>query len=120
MLAGKVYRDRIVARDGVCAVIERIMTRLLGVEEINGHGICPTYLYRWTLGVFWGGRCKYHPSCSQYALEAIRTHGALAGSWLGLRRICRCHPWGGCGEDPVPISRINSVRLPMGTNRNEF
>ena len=83
-------------------------------------------LYRWVISpakacVFGPlGRCRFTPSCSQYALEAIRTHGALAVSWLGLRRICRCHPWGGCGEDPVPISRINSVRLPMGTNRNEF
>ncbi len=46
--------------------------------------------------------CRYTPSCSQYALEALRKHGALKGSYLTLKRILRCHPWGGSGYDPVP------------------
>ena len=46
--------------------------------------------------------CRYSPTCSNYALEAVRVHGAFQGSWLALCRICRCHPWGGCGYDPVP------------------
>ncbi len=46
--------------------------------------------------------CRFTPTCSEYAAEAVRAHGALAGSWLALKRICRCHPWGGCGHDPVP------------------
>ncbi|MDE7387950.1 MAG: membrane protein insertion efficiency factor YidD [Muribaculaceae bacterium] len=46
--------------------------------------------------------CRYTPTCSQYAVEALRKHGALRGSWLALKRICRCHPWGGSGYDPVP------------------
>lgn len=46
--------------------------------------------------------CRFEPSCSRYAIEALREHGALRGSWLALRRIGRCHPWGGSGYDPVP------------------
>jgi putative membrane protein insertion efficiency factor len=49
-----------------------------------------------------GGRCRFEPTCSQYAIEAIGTHGVTRGSWLAARRLCRCHPWGGCGLDPVP------------------
>jgi putative membrane protein insertion efficiency factor len=47
-------------------------------------------------------RCRYLPSCSDYAIEALATHGALHGAWLALRRLARCHPWGGSGYDPVP------------------
>ena len=46
--------------------------------------------------------CRFDPSCSTYALEALETHGAGRGSWLALRRLLRCHPWGGAGWDPVP------------------
>ena len=46
--------------------------------------------------------CRYWPTCSQYAIEAIEMHGATRGGWLATRRICRCHPWGGHGVDPVP------------------
>jgi putative membrane protein insertion efficiency factor len=46
--------------------------------------------------------CRYTPSCSEYAIEAIHKYGAFKGSWLGLKRILRCHPWGGQGYDPVP------------------
>ena len=48
------------------------------------------------------GYCRFEPSCSQYAAEALKTHGALNGSWLAAKRICRCHPWGAHGADPVP------------------
>ena len=46
--------------------------------------------------------CRYSPSCSAYAIEALRRYGAAKGGWLALKRIARCHPWGGCGHDPVP------------------
>lgn len=48
------------------------------------------------------GQCRFSPSCSAYAMEAVRVHGALAGSFMAARRLARCHPWGGCGHDPVP------------------
>jgi hypothetical protein len=51
-----------------------------------------------------GFGCRYTPTCSEYALEAVRRHGAARGAWLAARRVCRCQPWGGCGHDPVPSS----------------
>ncbi|MBM3846029.1 MAG: membrane protein insertion efficiency factor YidD [Verrucomicrobia bacterium] len=51
-----------------------------------------------------GFGCRYQPTCSHYALEALRVHGACTGTWLTCCRICRCHPWGGQGFDPVPAS----------------
>lgn len=51
-------------------------------------------------------QCRFEPSCSQYAIDALKTHGAIAGGWLATKRICRCHPWGECGEDPVPPAKF--------------
>lgn len=65
-------------------------------------------VYRWVFSpaktVLFGplGKCRYEPTCSQYALIAVREHGSIRGSYLSIRRLCRCHPWGGCGWDPVP------------------
>jgi putative membrane protein insertion efficiency factor len=59
-------------------------------------------LYQWTLSPFFGPCCRYTPSCSHYGAEAIRRFGALRGGWLTLRRILRCNPWSGAGDDPVP------------------
>lgn len=52
-------------------------------------------------------RCRFNPTCSQYAREAIRLHGAIIGICLALRRLCRCHPWGASGEDPPPPVRVS-------------
>ena len=61
--------------------------------------------YQWLLSPLLGANCRFQPSCSQYAIEAIREYGLLRGSGLALRRIGRCHPWGGAGYDPVPPRR---------------
>ncbi|HEV8026652.1 MAG TPA: membrane protein insertion efficiency factor YidD [Stellaceae bacterium] len=58
--------------------------------------------YQLFLSPLVGPTCRYLPSCSDYAATAIRRHGAVAGSWLALKRLLRCHPWGGSGYDPVP------------------
>jgi hypothetical protein len=69
------------------------------------------HFYRWVLSpakaLLFGplGRCRFTPSCSAYAVEAIQRHGGWSGSWLALKRVCRCHPWGQCGLDPVPAER---------------
>lgn len=60
--------------------------------------------YQVGLSPLLGGRCRFTPSCSHYALEAIREFGARRGGWLALKRVARCHPWGGFGYDPVPSS----------------
>jgi len=58
--------------------------------------------YQYTIRPLLPNACRYTPSCSAYATEAIEKHGALKGLWLGLKRILKCHPWGGHGYDPVP------------------
>ncbi|AWJ90792.1 membrane protein insertion efficiency factor YidD [Azospirillum baldaniorum] len=58
--------------------------------------------YQWTLSPFIGWHCRFQPTCSNYALDALSKHGAIRGSWLTVRRLLRCHPWGGWGYDPVP------------------
>jgi putative membrane protein insertion efficiency factor len=61
--------------------------------------------YRLLLSPFFGGRCRFYPSCSEYAREAIEVHGSLRGSWLALKRLVRCGPWHPGGPDPVPPRR---------------
>jgi putative membrane protein insertion efficiency factor len=58
--------------------------------------------YQVTLSSLIGRQCRYFPSCAEYTDEAIALHGVWAGGWMGTARICRCHPWGGSGLDPVP------------------
>jgi putative membrane protein insertion efficiency factor len=66
------------------------------------------------LGVLCGpdSGCRFTPTCSAYFLEAVETHGVGRGSWLGLKRLARCHPWGGCGYDPVPSNKNLASGLP--------
>jgi len=62
----------------------------------------PIHLYRLTLSPYIGWHCRFQPTCSVYALEALEKHGPIRGLWLTVRRIGRCHPFGGFGYDPVP------------------
>ncbi|WP_435166305.1 membrane protein insertion efficiency factor YidD [Falsirhodobacter sp. 1013] len=62
----------------------------------------PVRAYRLLLSPWIGHACRFQPTCSVYALEALEKHGGVVGSWLTLRRLARCHPWGGSGYDPVP------------------
>ncbi|MCU0338476.1 MAG: membrane protein insertion efficiency factor YidD [Spirosomaceae bacterium] len=59
-------------------------------------------VYQAALSPYFPNSCRYTPTCSQFMIEAIQKHGALRGGWMGLKRIGRCHPWGGHGYDPVP------------------
>ena len=81
-------------------------------------------LYRWVVSpaktLLFGplGRCRFTPSCSAYALEALQRHGALDGSGLAVKRLCRCHPWGGCGDDPVPAQLDATAQRKRLVSRN--
>lgn len=59
-------------------------------------------IYQWVISPWLGPKCRFTPTCSQYALEAFKKYGPLKGLWLACRRLAKCHPWGGQGYDPVP------------------
>ena len=59
-------------------------------------------IYQWVISPWLGPKCRFTPTCSQYALEAFKKYGILKGFWLSVKRISKCHPWGGSGHDPVP------------------
>ncbi|MHC5023569.1 MAG: membrane protein insertion efficiency factor YidD [Planctomycetota bacterium] len=89
------------------------MDKAVGQQVVGGRApsiaarglIALVHLYQRVLARVMGGHCRFSPSCSHYALEALRRHGAMRGGWLTVRRVCRCHPFGGGGEDPVPPPR---------------
>jgi len=74
----------------------------------------PIRAYRYLLSPFFGNQCRFHPTCSVYALEAIERHGALRGAWLAVARLARCHPWHPGGLDPVPS---DDSRVHVGAER---
>ena len=75
-------------------------------------------MYQHSLGLYLGGHCRFYPSCSEYAVEALQEHGAVRGSWLALKRIGKCHPFGAFGVDlvPVPKGRARSPSAPHATS----
>lgn len=73
--------------------IQKLLTLLL---------VIPIKFYQYCISPLFPPTCRYTPTCSQYALEAIRKHGPFKGLWLTVKRLLRCHPWGGSGYDPVP------------------
>ena len=82
-------------------MMKRLLSRML---------ILPIKFYQQSISPMFPPACRYTPTCSQYAVEAITVHGPLKGLWLAIRRILRCHPWGGHGYDPVPPRENNKIK----------
>ena len=85
--------DQINSSAFICVYLRLITMRWLLIHLV--------LLYRVTLGRLLGGQCRFVPTCSQYAIDAINKHGAARGTWMSIKRVCRCHPWGGKGYDPA-------------------
>jgi len=76
----------------------------MSIRAARALATLPIRLYRALLSPLLGQRCRFAPSCSAYAVEAIERHGVVRGGWLALRRVARCHPWHAGGYDPVPAA----------------
>jgi putative membrane protein insertion efficiency factor len=74
-------------------------------------------LYRLFISPLYGQVCRYYPSCSAYALEAVTVHGSIRGSWYAVRRVARCHPWAAGGYDPVPKRTPDSLSTQVHRGR---
>jgi putative membrane protein insertion efficiency factor len=80
-------------RDGIL----KMVLRILGLPLV-----AMIRVYQWIISPLIGPKCRFTPSCSNYSLEALKKYGLFKGVWLSVKRIARCHPWGGHGVDPVP------------------
>ncbi|HYG41163.1 MAG TPA: membrane protein insertion efficiency factor YidD [Cytophagales bacterium] len=81
--------------------------RKLGVKA----GIFLVRIYQVGISPYFPASCRYTPSCSQYTIDAMKEYGFFKGTWLGVKRISRCHPWGGKGYDPVPKRKNDDLRM---------
>ena len=72
--------------------------------------LVPVYIYKYAISPFTPASCRHYPTCSEYALQAVKIHGPFKGIWLTTKRISRCHPWGTSGYDPVPPKNGASER----------
>ncbi|MEA2106439.1 MAG: membrane protein insertion efficiency factor YidD [Bacteroidota bacterium] len=72
--------------------------------------LIPVYIYKYVISPYTPASCRHTPTCSEYFIEAVKIHGPFKGSWLGIKRISRCHPWGTHGYDPVPIIDIKKYK----------
>ena len=79
-------------------------------QRLRAIAILPLRFYKRFVSPLLPPACRYLPTCSDYAMEAVMTHGLFRGGWLAIKRICRCHPWGGSGYDPVPPQRRKKGR----------
>lgn len=77
------------------------------MNPISAIAIGAIRTYQWTLRPFIGANCRFEPTCSEYAISALRTHGTLRGTSLAVWRILRCNPWSAGGYDPVPLAHIS-------------
>ena len=72
--------------------------------------------YQVAISPYTPASCRYSPTCSHYSVEALKIHGLFKGGWLGVKRISKCHPWGGSGYDPVPEKEVNNNRNEESSN----
>lgn len=72
--------------------------------------------YQIAISPYTPASCRYTPTCSQYAIEALKVHGLFRGGWLAVKRISKCQPWGGSGYDPVPEKEVNNITNTEGGN----
>ncbi len=74
-------------------------------KAISAPVLALLYCYRWFISPLLGPRCRFYPSCSEYAIAAVRNHGIIQGLFLSVRRLLKCHPWHSGGVDPIPITK---------------
>jgi len=80
--------------------LEKHPNKILGILSLPF--IVLVKLYQWIISPWLGPKCRYTPTCSEYAIESFKKYGPIKGLWLTIKRVSKCHPWGGHGHDPVP------------------